>query len=205
MYLVLDQFFIVRTILCATVQTCATFATIITTIITHLLFLSHNYSLFCSQHNFVNTKTCSLFFSLNYSLFCSRPLRRHSCSLDVYSSDFQTTIFLFTRNAFSHKTYRITTDCSLLCFALSYSNIISIMNVLEVENLCSRLLENSIASSFLFVYYIHSSCVRLRYAFVIYIFHTHTDIVVGILKTSSLYIYVSVGFVLSFLILNNIR
>ena len=79
------------------------------------------------------------------------------------------------------------------------------MNVLEVDRSCSRLLENSIATSFLFVYNVHYCCVRLRCDFVIYLFHTHTVVVVGLLITSPMYICVSVAFVLLFLILNDIR
>ena len=50
---------------------------------------------------------------------------------------------------------------------------------------------------------VHSCCIRLRCMFVIYLTHTHTDVVVSLLITSSMYICVSVDFVLSFLILGS--
>ena len=80
-------------------------------------------------------------------------------------------------------------------------------HVLKVEHSVSRLLEYSTGTSFLFVYNVHSCCVRLRCAFVIYLFHTHTDVVVALLITISMYICmcVSVVFVLSFLMLHDIR
>ena len=61
-------------------------------------------------------------------------------------------------------------------------------NVIEIERSCSRFLENSIVTSFLFVYCVHivSCCVCLRCVFVIYHFHTHGDIVVGLLIISSM-------------------
>ena len=57
--------------------------------------------------------------------------------------------------------------------------------------------------TFLFVHCIHSacSCIRLRCA----LFHTYADVVVGLLITSSMYICVGVAFVLSFLMLNDIK
>ena len=78
------------------------------------------------------------------------------------------------------------------------------MNVLEVERLCSHLFEKSIATSLLFVYNVHSCFVRLHCAFVIYLFPIHTDFVVGLLITSSMYVCVSVAYFLSFLMLNDI-
>ena len=71
MCLVSVKLFIVRTILCATVQTYATYTTIITTITTRSLFL------------FV------------HKLFVST---KHTYSLALYSKELQTTTVLFTRN-----------------------------------------------------------------------------------------------------------
>ena len=39
----------------------------------------------------------------------------------------------------------------------------------------------------------------------IYLFHTHIDVVVGLLVTSSMYIYVSLAFVLSLRTIKDIR
>ena len=69
----------------------------------------------------------------------------------------------------------------------------------------SRVFAYSIATSFLFVYNVHSFWVRLRCLFVIYLCHTHIDVAVYLLITSSIYIPVSVAYVLSFLMLNDIR
>ena len=85
MCLISIKLFIVRTILCATVQTYTTF----TTITTRLLFYSA-YNLFASN-------TYSLFFSHNYSLFFSHPY-----SLDLHSEELQT--------ATSHKAEWILTN-----------------------------------------------------------------------------------------------
>ena len=74
------------------------------------------------------------------------------------------------------------------------------MNILEVKRSCSHLLEKSIATSFLFVYNAHICCICLDYVFIVYLFHCHTDVVVGLLITSSMYICVSVAFV--FIVLN---
>ena len=134
--------------------------------------------MFSSYKLFIINNTCSLFFSHNYSLFCSHSLHKHyrnTCSYDLYSGDLQNRTVLFTRNASSHKTDWITTDCSLLC----------ITNILEMERSCSRLLENSI-KIFLFVYNVHSCCVCLHCAFITYLFHTHTDVVVCSLITCSM-------------------
>ena len=61
----------------------------------------------------------------------------------------------------------------------------------------------------MYVYNIHSYCVRLGCAdyilFVIYLFYTQTDVVVSLFIISSINICVSVAFVLSFLMLNEIR
>ena len=61
--------------------------------------------------------------------------------------------------------------------------------------------KNSIVTLFLFVYSIRSCCVRLRSAFIICLFYTHT--VIDLRLTWSMYICVSFAFVLSFLMLNN--
>ena len=64
-------------------------------------------------------------------------------------------------------------------------------------------LENFIATSFLFVYNVHSCCDRLHCDFVIYLFDTHTYVSVGLLNLLitilTMYICVTVAFVLSFL------
>ena len=76
--------------------------------------------------------------------------------------------------------------------------------LLEMERSCSRLFENSIATSFLFVYNVQPFSVRLRWALIICLFHTNTNVVVGLLITIPIYICVSVAFVLSFYLRNNI-
>ena len=65
------------------------------------------------------------------------------------------------------------------------------MKVLDVESSRLPLLENSMTITF-FVYCVDSACcsVGLRCVFVIYLFHTHTDVVVGLLITSSPYLSV---------------
>ena len=133
----------------------------------------------------------------------------NTCSSDLYIGDLQTTTVLFTRKVSSHTTDWITTNSlsSVLSCPFLIQHNQNFRYVLGAERPCSRLLDNSIATSFLFVYNAHSCCFRLRCAFVTYLFHTHTDIVVGLLITGSMYIcgVVNVAFVLSFLMLNNIR
>ena len=55
------------------------------------------------------------------------------------------------------------------------------------------------------MYKVYSCSVHLRWVFVIYLLHTHTDVVVELLITSSMYVCVSVILVLSFLMINAIR
>ena len=115
---------VVLTILCATVQTCAT---IITRITIRSLFLSA-YNLFASH-------CCSLFFSHDYSLFCSQPLCK------------QYAMAIF-KHATSHKAdWIITTDPRLFCLALLYTQPFTLQNVLKVESSGSRFLENSIVTA----------------------------------------------------------
>ena len=108
--------------------------------------------------------TCSLYF--------------FTLSVDLYNGDRQTTTVLFTRNftqGWLNSYYS--------SFALSGPFIV-------VEHSCFRFLKSSIATPFLFVYCVHiaSCCVRLRCILVIYLFHTHTDVIVGLLITTSMYI-----------------
>ena len=92
--------------------------------------------------------------------------------------------WLFASHATSHKADWITTTRCLLCLALFYEQLISLMKVLEVERSGLRLLENSIAITYLFAYNVHSCCVRFRCAFFIYLFHTHIDVVIGLFITT---------------------
>ena len=87
----------------------------------------------------------------------------------------------------------------------TYSFAISITNVLKVARSYSRLLENSIATSYLFVYNVRSCCVYVHCVFVIYLFHYHTDVVVRLLMSISMYINVRVAFVLSILVRFHLR
>ena len=97
-----------------------------------------------------------------------------------------------------------------------------------MEGSCCRLLENSIATTLLFMHlHTYLSSYNYFYAFmcsmyllvrifvqfafrlccacVIYLSHTHTDVIVGLLKNSLMSISISVAFVLFFLMLNDIR
>ena len=72
-------------------------------------------------------------------------------------------IVLFSRNESSHKfDWNITARC-LLCLVLLYVQVISLMKVLEVECTGLCLIKNSIATTLLFVYCVHSAycCVRI--------------------------------------------
>ena len=69
------------------------------------------------------------------------------------------TIF-FTRNATSHKTDRFFSLLVVACFVLPllYAQVISLINVHELEHSGFHLLENSIETTILFMYCIHSIC-----------------------------------------------
>ena len=92
----------------------------------------------------------------NYSFvipICLQPV----CKPHLYFILHTTEVF---KQATSHMTDCITTDCRLLCLALLQSNKIIQTNVLKVEGSCFRLLENSIA--FLLHVYVHShTCLSL--------------------------------------------
>ena len=59
---------------------------------------------------------------------------------------------LFCSHATSHKTDRIHTDCCLLCLAFVFAHDFSLMKILELESLGFRFLDNSFATSLLFVW-----------------------------------------------------
>ena len=128
--------------LCATIQTCTTYTTIIclfVILITQLFVRS-------SQWRFSN----------------------HDC--------------------FVHKQLRTRlTDFLLVTVANSALSCLFIVQHNQYnERSCSRLLENSIAILFLFVFNVSSCCVRLCCAFVFYLFHT--DVVYWGIFFSNLYI-----------------
>ena len=96
MCLVSIKLFIVCTILCATLQT----GTSYTTITTHSLFLSHNYSLFCSQ-----------------------PFCRQHLFVILYSEELQT-MQLHTR-----LTEILLTAVCIVCLDFLYTHAFSLQNV----------------------------------------------------------------------------
>ena len=93
-----------------------------------------------------------LFFA--YKLFVNNS----TCSLDLYSSDLQTTTVLFTIYSSSHKTDWILTTRCLICLVVLYAHANSMMKVLEAEYSCLRLLKSFIATSTLFAYFDHIAC-----------------------------------------------
>ena len=109
----------------------------------------------------ITTTIIALFAILITKLF-ARSLQRRSSNHDW---------FIHTQ-LHTRLTEFLLTACRLLCLAFLKSNAISIMNVPEVECSCSGLLGNTIVTSFLLVYNVHLCCVRLRCAFIIYLFHT---------------------------------
>ena len=123
--LVSVKLFIVRTILCATVQTYSTYTTITTP------------SLFISAYNVFVSYICLLFFSHNCSLLCSQPsfVSANLYSSDLYSEEVQTVT--------SHKADWITTDHCPLCLALLYTHVFNLQTVVKVEDSLSRLLQKS--------------------------------------------------------------
>ena len=74
-----------------------------------------------------------------YKLFAS-----HTWTL-IFSHDYLLTIFF--KNATSHKTNWITTNCCLLCLAFLSTHNLSLQNVLKVEGSHFCLLENSIVTA----------------------------------------------------------
>ena len=127
MCLVLVKHFIVRTILCATVQICTTYTIIITTTTIRSLFSSQNYLPFCSQTfrkfciamNFKPQLFCShktdwiLNDSLLSDLFC--PFIIHHCQYNECSCN-TTSMFLP-----SLELYRDFIFCTLLLRSLMLS------------------------------------------------------------------------------------
>ena len=94
----------------------------------------------------------------NLMMHTSVSVSTNNCSVDFYNGDLQTTNVLFTWNVSSHKTDWILTTRSLFCLDFVYTHANSLMKILELECSCIRLLENSIATSLLFVYCAHIVC-----------------------------------------------
>ena len=66
-------------------------------------------------------------------------VRNNNGSIDLYNRDLQTTIILFTRNVFSHKTDWILSESPLIALScLLYRSESSLMNALEGECFCLR-------------------------------------------------------------------
>ena len=111
-------------------------------------------------NNNYNNNCCWLF-----SLHFSSPKRCLHHTQRVFTQDWLNSYYSFS---------------ALSCLLIALRNCLK--NVLEVE--CS------IVTLFLFVYSVDivSCCVSLRCVLVIYLFYTHTDIVVGLLITRSVYV-----------------
>ena len=124
-----------------------------------ILYCSHIY--FCvplfATYWYKNKFNCSLFF-FAYNLF----INNNTCSLDLYSSNLQTTTVLFTRNASSHKTDWIHTTRCLFSLAILYAQVISLMKVLEVECSGFRFVNNYITISLLLSYFLLIACCCVR-------------------------------------------
>ena len=119
-----------------------------------------------------------------------------------------------------HKTAYITTDCYPLYLPLLYTYVFRLQNGLNVEGSWSCLLEISNAKAcvcaFSYQLFPHTYCcwfrcsmyllgcicvhitVRLCCVCVIHLSYTHTDVIVGLLIYSSIYMCTSVPFVLFF-------
>ena len=104
------------------------------------LFILNVRKIFMSH--LINT---TIIYFIRYSTFQSFCVSSYNA--DLHNFEFQTTIFLFTRNAASHNTDLILTD-----FLYAYTS--SLMNVLEVE------LENSRSFIMIYVFYLHSLLLR---------------------------------------------
>ena len=72
-------------------------------------------------------------------------------SVNLYSLDFHSSC-LQTRHLSQHKVDGNISNCRLLCPALLQSSKISQTNVLETESSCPNLLENSIATTLIFLH-----------------------------------------------------
>ena len=70
--------------------------------------------------------------------------------------------------------------------------MVSLIMVLKVEHTKHSLFDNSIATIFMFVHHVDSACdcIRLRSVLVIYLFHTPSDVVVGLLIISLMYVII---------------
>ena len=129
---------------------------------------------------------CSLLFSALTLCVIS-----NTCSLDLYSGDLQTTTVFFTRYVSRHKTDRIFTTSCLLCLTFLHAHVHSLTNVHEVECFCFHSLYRDFNPVCVFC----SHCLQLHS-----LTFSHTD-VVGLLVTSSLYLFVYLLFIV--LILND--
>ena len=135
MRLVLVKLFIVRTIICVTVQTYTTYKTIITTMTTRSLFLS-GYDLFASNafHTTIRYSVPNLFVS--------------TYLLDLYSEELQTVLFI--SNASSYKDDWILTINVACLVKLIYIHTFSVCDG-SWSGITFRLLDNSFAVTLLFV------------------------------------------------------
>ena len=138
--------------------------------------------LFLSTYYIFASNACSLVFSHNYSL-------------DFYNGNLQTTTVLFTLNFTQDWQNSYHKLSSILC--CPFIDLHNQFNWHSWSRTCVFSLSQELYCDFIFflMYNVQSCCVRLCWAFVIYLFHTHTD-VVGLLITSSVYISGSVVIVL---------
>ena len=80
-------------------------------------------------------------------------LHINNCSIELYNSDLQTTIILFTRNVSSHKTDWILDELQLLAlFCLLYCRVSSLINALEEECLCLREISINVNKMFIVIF-----------------------------------------------------
>ena len=127
----------------------------------------------------------------------------HKYLLNLYNGDLQTTTVLFTRNfTQGWLNYYYWLLSVLFCpFIVQHNQYNERSWNRTFVFLCSQELHCDL----IFDHNVCSYCVRLVCAFVIYLCHTHINVVVGLLIISSMNTCVSVAFVLSFLMLNDIR
>ena len=116
---------------------------------------------------------------------------------------------IFKPQSFSSHATRLHTRLTelllaFICFVLRFYGITQSVQRTFLKY-SAYILEDSIGTSFVFMYNLRSCCVYLCCAFVVYRFHAHSNVVVDLLITSSMYISVSVAFVVSFFMLNDIR
>ena len=132
---------------------------------------------------------CSIWLSA-YNLLISNNI----FLLELYKENLQTTTFLFTQDWLNYYRLSSVSSCPFIALHKQYNERSLSMIVFSLSCfyivVCS-FAYLSIPFRFLFCWCIvYLYCIRLHCVLVIYLFRTYTDVVVGLLITSSMYVSV---------------